>query len=107
MERQAAAIFARVEADQHADDLTYQLGYQAGHDSGVYESDDRDAESWSEMARWIRASANSPSHDELRRRRGEDPTDQCAVRCGRCSRCIRSRAWWANGCRDYPGDGGA
>jgi len=103
----ADAIFARVAADQRADDLMYQLGYQAGHDSGVDESDDRDAESWAKMAAWLRRSANSPSYDELCRRRGEDPTDPCPTRCGRCSRCVRSRAWQANGQADYPGAGGA
>ncbi len=95
--RQADVIFRRVEADLLRDQLTSTLAWRAGHDSGVDESDDRDAESWAKMADWLRRSANSPSYDELCRRRGEDPTDPCPVHCGRCSRCVRADAVRRNG----------
>ncbi len=69
MQRQATAIFARVEADQRADDLMYQLGRLAGDEAGYRRGETDEAARWCWAFGLLRRVALGPSHAELVRRR--------------------------------------
>lgn len=102
----ADAIFARVEADQRAVADAFRLGYQTGHADGYVAGEKDDSWWWCWTLGIAKRHAKMVPHNELCRRRAEDPTDGCPTRCGKCSACVRAHAWQANGQADYLGDGG-
>ena len=69
MHRQAAAIFARVEADQRADGLMYQLGRADGFAAGFAAGEALEASLWSWALGIARRHALMVTHAELVRRR--------------------------------------
>lgn len=103
MADEAAAIIRRAEGDDRAWRDGFSFGYECGRAEGHQAGGAAADLLWIEALGVVRAAASSATHAELELRRAEDPTDPCPTRCGRCSRCVRSRAWWANGGRDYPG----
>jgi hypothetical protein len=86
------------------------LGYRAGiedsflvgYDQGWQAAHNDMATAWHEQYLAIHGSVDEPSRAELQRRRQPDH-QPCALRCGECSRCVHSRAWWWRGQRDFLG----
>lgn len=74
-------------------------GDATGYDRGCADTDAL----WTAALGIARRHAQMPTEDELRRRRTSDPVDPCPTRCQKCSRCVRSVAWWARGGADHPG----
>lgn len=102
MQRQAAAIFARVEADQRADEEAHRFGRACGRAEGWVEGAEDTDQVWMNAFGIIRRVAEGPTHAELVRRRADDCREPCPVHCGRCSRCIRADAVHRQG-GDWPG----
>lgn len=90
MQSVSAAIFARVEADQRADEEGFRFGRQCGRAEGWVEGAADTDWVWMNTFGVIRRVAEGPSHAELVRRRADDCREPCPVHCGRCSRCIRA-----------------
>ncbi|HEV8174586.1 MAG TPA: hypothetical protein VGP91_13155 [Actinoplanes sp.] len=62
-------IFRMVDADQAAMAFFFNLGLHEGYRQGYQAAEDDMAKAWAKLAASVQASANTPSHAELQRRR--------------------------------------
>lgn len=79
----------------------YRFGWHAGRADGLDQAAADTDRLWLGALGLIQTV--SPTSAELHRRRAEDPKNPCPTRCRKCSRCVRSMAYWSRGGRDYLG----
>jgi hypothetical protein len=81
---------------------SWHLGYEVGWANGYTRADADMASAWHTMYLSTRATLESTMLIELERRREPD-WRPCPARCGACSRCIASLAYWRRGGREFLG----